>query len=244
MSEPPKINGFEKWKNGLTNAPNSVAWNLWDCEIQLATNDYNRHLSGTPGYRNLDWHIIKAMTWVETGASSEKWTSNPMQIGNPGDPGLKSLLTGNEGGDLIIPAEWKPSLTTSSATTIPKHNIRAGIGYLLMRLANYSIKSTPTSDSTVYEVKVKAGDSIDKIIREKGTTIDIIKKINSDLHILRPGQTIKYQKATMKKFIQGWKPITTQNIAKYYNVGDSMYPKKLENAMGLIKKGQSRTCTL
>lgn len=48
----------------------------------------------------------------------------------------------------------------------------------------------------------------------------------------------------MKKFIHNWKPITTQSIAKYYNVGDSMYPQKLEHALALIRKGGTRTCTL
>jgi hypothetical protein len=41
----------------------------------------------------------------------------------------------------------------------------------------------------------------------------------------------------------GWKPITTNNIAKYYNVGDSMYAKKLDYALAVIRKGKAAVCT-
>lgn len=90
--------GFEKWQDGINRAVGDSKWNAWDCEIRMAVDEYNRHLSGTSGYRPLDWQLIKAMIWVETGAESKKWRSNPIQIGNPGDPGLRSLLAGNEGG--------------------------------------------------------------------------------------------------------------------------------------------------
>lgn len=209
----------------------------------MTVNEYNRHLSETSGYRPLDWQFIKAMVWVETGAESKKWGSNPIQIGNPGDPGLQSLLSGNEGGSLIIPPVWKGQLTIGTAVTIPTHNIRAGIGYLLMRMANYAIKSVPDSDSTIYEVKVQAGDSIAKLAKENGSTIEAMQKLNPTAHVLRPGQSLKYQKATLRKVITGWKSITTSSIATSYNVGDPMYAKKLDYALALIKKGKAAICT-
>lgn len=234
--------GFEKWQDGINTAPGDSKWNLWDCEIQTAVNEYNHHLSGTAGYMPLDWLLIKAMVWVETGAGNPKWASNPIQIGNPGDPGLRSLLMGNEGGELVIPPAWKDRLTVGTAITIPAHNIRAGIGYLLMRMANYAIKSVADADAAIHEVTVQPGDSIDKIARQKGSTVDVMKKLNPGAQVLRPGQVLKYQKASLKKAIVGWKSITTSSIAAYYNVGDSMYAKKLDYALGLIRQGKAAIC--
>ena len=234
--------GFELWQDGLNKAIADDKWNAWDCEIQVAVNEYNRHLSGTAGYMPLDWQLIKAMVWVETGAESKKWGSSPIQIGNPGDPGLRSLLAGNEGGDLIIPPAWKNRLTIGTAITIPAHNIRAGIGYLLMRMANYTVRSVVDSDGTTYEVKVQVGDSIAKIAKAKGSTVEIIQKLNFATHVLKPGQVLKYQKAAQKKVITGWKMVSTSSVAANYNVGDLMYAKKLDYALKLIKKGKAAIC--
>ncbi|GKT21748.1 LysM domain-containing protein [Acidovorax sp. SUPP3334] len=235
--------GFEKWQDGINKAVGDSKWNSLDCEIQIATNEYNRHLSSTTGYIALDWQLIKAMVWVETGAESPKWTSNPMQIGNPGDPGLQSLLSSKEGGDLIIPPAWRNLLTAGTATTLPSHNIRAGIGYLLMRLANYSIKSVLDADQAIYEVTVKPGDSIAKIANERSSTVEIIKKLNPAAHILKTGQLLKYQKAKLKKVITGWAMITSSSVASKYNVGDSMYARKLDYCLILIRSGKTTTCT-
>jgi hypothetical protein len=127
-------------------------------------------LSSVAGYRLLDWQLIKAMLWTETGAAHAEWNSRPMQIGVPGDPGLTSFLSGQEGGDLILPPNWKGKLTTGSVRTISTHNIRAGVGYLLMRMANFEHKSVPASDTNTYDVTVKAGDSLEKIAKAQGST--------------------------------------------------------------------------
>lgn len=234
--------GLEKWQDGINRAVGDVKWNEWDCEVQRAVNEYNRHLSTTPGFRSLDWQLIKAMIWVETGAESKKWATNPMQIGNPGDPGLKALLSGREGGDLILPLAWQKQLSISSATTDPVHNIRAGTGYLLMRIANYAMRSVPGPDLAIYEVRVKAGDSMAKLAKAHGSTEEIMRKLNPTAVVLMPGQYLKYQRASLKKVIIGWKLITTSSIATYYNVGDSMYSRKLDYALALIRQGKAAVC--
>jgi len=169
MAGPAKTD-LSEWQDGLARAVVDAKWHAWDCEIQAAVNEYNRHLSGTAGYLSLDWRTIKAIAWIETGANHPQWHIKPMQIGVPGDPGLRSLLSGNEGGDLIIPPSWKGRLTASSATTMPSHNIRAGIGCLLMRMANYEYRSVIDRDAKGYEVKVAPGDTMDKIARRNGST--------------------------------------------------------------------------
>jgi uncharacterized protein YecT (DUF1311 family) len=96
------------------------------------------------------------MVWVETGADSSEWNFKPMQIGVTGDPGLASFLSGKEGGDLILLPVWKKQLTMGSASTLPTHNIRAGAGYLLMRMANFEYQGVLAADANVYEVTIKA----------------------------------------------------------------------------------------
>jgi len=205
--------------------------------------EFNTHLADQPHYLPLDWHLIKAMIWVETGAGSPLWEQNPIQMGNPGDPGLNALLDGREGGDLILPRSLRSVLNRGSVGTSAKNNIRAGVGYLLMRLADFAIKSIPDSDEKTYEVKVRPGDSLDRIARAQGTTIEMMKALNSGAYVLRPGQVLVYRKASMRKVIVGWKPRTTSNIARYYNGGgDAHYAEKLNYVLPLIRQRNIVTC--
>jgi hypothetical protein len=109
--------GFEKWKDDIAKAVGDARWDSHDCEIRVAVGEFNRHLNGVAGYSPLDWQIIKAMVWTESGAAHAEWHTKPMQIGVPGDPGLASFLSGKEGGDLILPAGWKGKLTVASVRT-------------------------------------------------------------------------------------------------------------------------------
>jgi hypothetical protein len=139
-----------------------------------------------------------------------------MQIGVAGDPGLTSFLSGKEGGDLILPTAWKGRLTMGSVRSIPAHNIRAGIGYLLMRMANFEHRNVLAADAKVYEVTVKPGDSLDKIARAQGSVIETLKKLNPTATSLRPGQLLKYQKASVQRVIANWRHISTTLIAQRY----------------------------
>ncbi|WP_080404370.1 LysM peptidoglycan-binding domain-containing protein [Burkholderia ubonensis] len=239
---PPKT-GFEKWQDGINKAVGDAKWNAWDCEIQIAVDEYNRHLSGTAGYSPLDWQLIKAMLWVESGAVNSEWNSRPMRIGVPGDPGLTSLLSGKEGGDLILPSIWKGQLTIGSARTIPPHNIRAGIGYLLMKMANYEYRNIPAADSRIYEVVVKPGDNLDKIAKAQGSTVDTLKRLNPTTAVLRPGQVLKCQKASVQRVITSWRSISTTSIAQRYNGGgDPNYATKLDYVLLALRQGKAATC--
>ncbi|MDR2207763.1 MAG: LysM peptidoglycan-binding domain-containing protein [Azoarcus sp.] len=239
----PAKTGFEKWQDGIDKASKNAKWDSWDCEIQMAVDEINRHLSGTSGYKPLDWQLIKAMAWVESGAAHSEWNSKPMRIGVFGDPGLRSLLSGNEGGDLILPPAWKAKLTTESVRTVPSYNIRAGVGYLLMRTANYEYKSVLAADTKVYEVTVKPGDSLDKIAKAQGSTVDTLKKLNPTATVLQPKQVLKYQKASVQRVITGWQHMTTQFIAKRYNGGgDINYATKLDYVLKAVRQREALEC--
>lgn len=236
--------GIELWQDGLTQGVADPEWSIYDCDTKAAVTEFNRHLSKTPNYRALDWRYIKSMLWVETGAKSRAWKTMPMQIGVPGDPGLVALLSEKEGGDLILPPSWQSRLSAGSVRSLPIHNIYAGIGYLLMRLAIFDIASIvdPRSKGP-YKVTVQAGDSLAKIARKEGSTIDILKKLNGPSLFLKPGQILKVEKGSIRKMISGWRALSTVMIAQRYNGGgDPLYAKKLDFAFDLVKQGRDGSC--
>ena len=236
--------GYEKWQDGINKAVGDAKWDAYDCEIKVAVNEFNHHLTGTAGYLPLNWELIKAMMWTETGAESPAWQTKPIQIGVARDPGLTSFLSGKEGGELILPASWRNLLSAGTATSMPSHNIRAGIGYMLMRMANFEYKTIPDADTKIYEVTVKPGDSLDKIAKINGSTPDMLKKLNPSAMVLHPKQVLKYQKASVQRVISSWRTITTSLVAQRYNGGrDPNYAKKLDYALALIRKGKAAICT-
>lgn len=240
----PVKTGLQLWQDGINKAPGDARWNAWDCEVQMAVNEYNRHLSATPGFWPLDWQLIKAILWVETGALVSEWKIKPMQIGVAGDPGMTSLLSHKEGGDLIIPPSLKGKLTPVSIRSIPALNIRAGIGYLLMRMAHFEYRSLLSTDTQTCEAVVRAGDSFEKVAKAHGTTVDMLRTLNPTSAVLRPGQVLKYQKASIQKVITGWKSFSTLTVALQYNSmrRDVNYAKKLDHALSLIRKGEAGRC--
>jgi hypothetical protein len=232
---------YELWQATIDASLKDPRWHLYDCDLQRIAAEFNRHLCGKGGYFPLDWRMIKAMVWTESGGpNNPAWRNNPMQIGNSGDPGLAALLSGKEGGDLIMPAEIKRTLTTTSVRSSAQMNIFAGIAYLLMRTARFGIATVPDDkDRKIYEVVVKTGDSLHKIARANGSTVDTLKKLNPGAFVLKPGHMLKYQKADIQKIIVGWDMVTTSTIATRYNVGDPAYAKKLTYCLAVMRKREA-----
>jgi len=244
MANPiPQKTGYEKWQGGLDKAVGDANWDIYDCEIQSAVGDFNRHLATTPGYIPVDWQLIKAMLWTETGAVNREWKSKPMQIGVQGDPGLTSLLSGKEGGDQILPPNVKDRLSVGAARTVPGYNIRAGIGYLLMRMAIFDYRTVMDDDTQEYQAIVKAHDSLDRVAKTNGTTVQILRDMNPKASAIRAGDKLLYKKAAVKLVIVGWRAITTGQVAQRYNGGgDPNYAKKLDYVLNLVRQGKLATC--
>ena len=206
----------------------------YDQQIKAAVGEFNTRLGTTPRYVPLSWKLIKAIILTETaGPELPAWQSNPMQIGNPGDPGLKALLGGQEGGDLILGTPLKSMLSAGLGT--PEMNIKAGRGYLLMRAASFGSRSVDDADSKVYEGVIGRGGSLDRFAKANGTTIEVLKVMNPGIpHILQPTTKLKYRKASTQKAILGWAPLTPAFAATKYNSGDPDYQKKVEHALTLV----------
>ncbi|HEX8238777.1 MAG TPA: LysM domain-containing protein [Allosphingosinicella sp.] len=238
---PPKKSDFDIWKEMIDRAINNSTWNAHDRTIQDAVAEINKHLAKTPGFKPLDWQLVKAMTWVETGAESAEWKKKPMQIGVLDDPGLKSLLSGKEGGELILPPAWARELGIASVRTNPAHNIKAGIGYLMLRMAFYEYKSQILTPLLPYEIIVKPGDSLATIAKREGSTVEILKDMNPGAEkMIFPNQKLKVRKGSLVKVISGWRSITTLAVAERYNGGgDSKYKEKLDYALAGVRKTRS-----
>jgi hypothetical protein len=230
--------GLDLWKQGVDRADQK--WDEHDATIRATVSDYDFHLrSTTPGFMGLDWRMVKAMLWVESGGLNREWKVRPMQIGMPRDLGLPALLGDREGGWLILPPSYR--LSASAVMSIPRENIRAGVGYLMMKMANFDIQSVLDPDTKIYEVTVRPGDSLDRIAKANGSTVDVMTKLNSTPHVLRSGQVLKFRKATRKKVVVGWKYIDASNIARNYNgTGDRRYAQKLTYAFAAVCKRAAR----
>lgn len=100
--------GYEKWKMGIDSA--GADWDDYDPEIRRIVLQYNLHLRDTPRFMDLDWRLVKAMMWTESGPQDGAWKTKPLQIGVTGDPGLRALLFGDEGSELIVPPCYVLSL--------------------------------------------------------------------------------------------------------------------------------------
>jgi len=112
-----------------------------------------------------------------------------------------------------------------------------------MKMANYEYRSVPDAEAKVNEIAVKAGDTLEKIAKAQGSTVATMKSLNPTATILRPGQVLKYQRASVRRVITGWRSISTISIARHYNGGrDTFYTTKLDYALNAMRKGTPSIC--
>ncbi len=229
---------YKAWKATIDNALTDIRWHEHDAAIMQIVDLYNAHLTQTPGYARLNWQLVKAMIWTESGGpTNPAWQDNPMQIGKAGDPGLTALLSGNEGGELVMPPSIQLELNSPAAATASAQlNIKAGVGYLLMRFAFYKHLTIPDKDNKEYVHDVVSGDNLATIAKKNGTTIAILQDMNPTAKVLMPKQKLIYRKAKISKFITGWSIFTNAEVGKRYNVGDPKYADKLQYCLGIISQ--------
>jgi hypothetical protein len=231
----------EDWKRTVNEGKVSHActvWDSYDIDIQAEVNAYNRRFAGTPGYKNVDWKLFKAMLWVESGGPKNgAWMTRPMQIGNRGDPGYSTLKRQQEGADLIMSAAPKKRLEAESINT-PGLNVSAGIAYAFTKLLLSRFDSVYTSSSPVPETYiVQSNDNFDRIAKKVGSTTEVLQKLNSSLKVLHAGDKVLYRKARIERVIVSWRNFTPANLATYYNGGgDACYAQKIEYVLKLLNQ--------
>lgn len=218
------------WETGLSDhiAKDAAPWDEYDTQIQLVTGVYNRHLAGVSSFPTLDWQVVKAICWVESGAVNPAWKTAPMQIGVNGDPGLRELLT-SPTGKLILPPEYAKVLTVSNVPVNGNLNIEAGVGYVLKIMAMFGMQADPAAAPAPTPVAtptpapappVPAGVAAHHPVHGQAAH----HKLH---HAAKP-------KVHSHLAIVGWRPFTLQWIAKHYNAGDGNYADKLQFSLDLI----------
>jgi LysM repeat protein len=234
-----KRSGFDKWFDGVKAGVNDPVMKKLDTEIETTVNEYKQHLAGTPGFDKSGFNSekVKMIILTETGAKKDVLTKKPMQIGNVGDPGLQDWI---KRGGVVTPPSIKDNVTAASAVGSPSHNIKAGVGYLLLRHAKVRIESVPSSEK-INTVQVKKGDSFATLARKNKTTVEELKQQNEGKNsaTLKPGDSLKFREASMKPVIKDFDAFTPENIASKYNAstpkGVKDYTQKLKAVEGLLQ---------
>ncbi len=226
----------EKWKDTMKKGIGDPAWSAYDKTIKDEVDAYTVKFAGTPDFQALNWKLVKAMLWTESGGpTNQAWNTRPMQIGNSGDPAYAVLKAGKEGSSEIMDAAtWSEVKTDINK---PKVNIKAGIAYLYTRLAKFEIKSVLDKNTSIHSHTVVKGDSLSKIAATEGTTVDELTSQNKaeDLKVLKPKQVVKFRKASMRQVIVGWRSFTAAEIGQRYNGGgDQLYAQKLSYLIDTI----------
>jgi hypothetical protein len=234
----------KSWKDTVDDAITNKDWDLYDQLIQKEVADYNKRLTGSPGYSPVDWLLVKAIVWVESGGPKTRaWKGRVMQIGNLGDKGYTALKNGvvgryarSEGSELIISPELCTDIVRNVPINTPATNIRAGIAYLFTRMATTTYKTF--EDGPIETTSLRQNENFAVVANRVGSTTEVIVRLNNHLNPKRlpPGIDIKYRKARVERIISAWKSFTVENIADLYNVGDELYADKLNYVLGLFKR--------
>lgn len=230
---------YELWQETMQDGLTNAAWDAYDTTIKFEVADYNSRLSGTPGFKKVDWQLPKAMLWTESGGPKNKsWRTRPLQIGNPGDPAYEVIKNGREGSSVIMSASLKSDVAHGNINE-PILNIRVAIAYLMTRMAKYETKSVidPT-DPKPFTYKVESGDNgLAVIARKVGSTTETLQKLNPGKKVLHVGDVIQCQKASLQTVIAGWRTFDTKTVAERYNGGgDPKYADKLDYVLSLLKR--------
>lgn len=246
-----KMSTLDEWKAGREKAIGNPDWYIYDNTIRKLVSEINQHLSTSKNiekYKPLDWKLIKAMIWTETGATVAAWKTRPIQIGNTGDEGIKEVVIPARPRkyNIIIPKTWNTYLInkTDLIRSNPEYNIRAGIALLMIKMSETEKDKTVYDDEKEYTYEVVNGDrGYSSIAKKIGTTQGVLTTLNG-VKVIHPGNKLKYKKAHIEQCIPGWLLFTPENIQKQYNIdptkaqpghrGDHTYADKIRFTYDLI----------
>ena len=245
--------------NMLREIPGSDAnWDAHDRIIRQETDRFNVALKKKyPNFPGLDPRLVEAMIWRESGGpyyqGGKHWKNRPMQIGNPGDKGIRDLVRKDPPWYIKAVADSKTLADIKYAHAhnkwTPELNIRAGIIYFLGRSIE-SMKTVQdpkdrneyvTSINGLIEAHKKEPDykpprNLTNFAPAVGTTLDELYNENPELRDknmkLYPWTRLKYHKASL---VPVWRDM--DNSLHQYNVnGDPNYLNEVMNRYKAIQK--------
>lgn len=242
---------LKRWEDDLvvSVAKEPQPWNEYDNQIHSAVLVFNSYLAGKAFFPPMDWHFIKALVWVESGPHAQKdaWHIRPMQIGNGHDDGLGDLLRSPQT-KLVMPPQLRAGLNWANTSTQGRFNIIAGIGYLLLRMANFGIVlgPPPACDPRNYQPVTDRAiiGNLDSPLsncvmdRFTGDRIPVKRPLTplnpAHFHHPRPPQGMAAPRVAHMSII-GWRMFTPEMVSKRYNGGgDGNYADKLAFAYKLV----------
>ena len=205
-----KLSPLDEWKAGRKKVIGNSDWESYDDTIRKLVSEINQHLSTSKNiehYTPLDWKLVKAMIWTETGATSAAWKTRPMQIGNIGDEGILEVTVPARPRkyNIIVPKTWDKYLKnkTDMIKSNPEYNIRAGIALLMIKMSEKEKDRIVYDDEKVYNYEVVKGDfGYSSIAKKIDTTQSVLTKLNG-VKIIHPGDKLKYKKAHLEQYIPG-----------------------------------------
>lgn len=223
------------WKATIDAALKDPRCSAYDPLIKREVASYQARFGKTPGFPALDWRLFKAQLLVESGGPANPvWLTKPMQIGNPNDPAYGVLRRGAQGSTLIMSDQLKSDIATKPIS-MPDLNIRAAFAYIMTMAAKFRPEQI-VDNPKIFHHTVLKNQSYASIARSDHTTIhDLAAENPTAGAVIHPGQVLAFQRAHMATVIVGWRQITPDFLAKYYNGGgDPLYAAKLFYVLGKL----------
>lgn len=221
----------------------------YEAFVKKAVDNVNANLKPTAP---LEYKTVMAMIAKETGSDEHRQTAfkyDPMQIANQGDYALDILANGKEGIGVLEKAlgmgfrslldgvrhtqRKKGKWDYSGSKMTGEKSILGGVAYLAHKAAIYGTKEEEIGE--ILKTSVRRGDSLSKIAKREGTTIETLRKHNPNANPnkLRAGQELQYRKAKIVPCITGWRS-WDEAVKRYNGGGNPNYLKEVKAVMARL----------
>jgi len=165
----------------------------------------------------------------------------------------KTVVTRNKLGRLLNVSNKYKKTIGKNESRVAKRTRKKIIGRTVSGIAGASIANKIFGGKDSKDYKVKKGDTLSEVARDKGTTVGKIKDANpkvKNLNKITPGQTIKIPMPKVKNRKSVYQDLTKKEMKKIQmkkkaggglidppNIGASKLPEPVRNKMGFKKNG-------
>ena len=165
----------------------------------------------------------------------------------------KTVVTRNKLGRLLNVSNKYKKTIGKNESRVAKRTRKKIIGRTVSGIAGASIANEIFGGKDSKDYKVKKGDTLSEVARDKGTTVGKIKSANpkvKNLNKITPGQTIKIPMPKVKNRKSVYQDLTKEEMKKIQmkkkaggglidppNIGASKLPEPVRNKMSFKKNG-------